>query len=248
MSKKYRMLLFDFFNTLVLSDASRRPTIEIDGERVVSTAHLLHGRLAGRYPALEPAQIFRAMEAARLKAREAWGAEFREFPALERFKYLATILGVNGEDGDMPQQLLDTHMEAVTASFTFPPAHMTLLERLGASHRLAIFSNFDHAPALLGILREAGIESWFQPIVISERIGFRKPGLAAFRHALALAGERAEDILFVGDSYGDDVVGARRAGMDVAWINPAGREAPVECRPTYELKELQDLQALLEAA
>ena len=95
-------------------------------------------------------------------------------------------------------------------------------------------------------MRAKGIEDIFDPIVISERIGFRKPGRNAFRHALALASEPLQHILFIGDSLNEDVEGARAVNLDVAWVNAKGSEAPAECSPTYELRNLLELEALLE--
>lgn len=245
MSNKYRMLLFDFFNTLVLSDASRRPTMELEGKSVVSTAPLLHEMLAPRHPGVDPVQIHRAMEAARLEAQRQWGSDFREPPALSKFRHISRVLGIQEDGGEWPRKLLERHMEAVIGSFTFPAAHLDMLEKLRKSYKLAIFSNFDHAPALLGMLRTTGIEEFFHPIVISERIGFRKPGRNAFRHALALASEPLQQILFIGDSLNEDVGGARAVNLDVAWVNKNGSEAPAGRGPTYELRNLLELEALL---
>lgn len=245
MSNNYNMLLFDFFNTLVLSDASKRPTMELAGKRVISTARLLRDVLAPQHPDLDTIQIHRAMEAARLDAQAKWGSEYREPPALERFRHVAKTLGIQEEDERTPQALLERHMQAVTGSFTFPATHGRLLKKLSHRYRLAIFSNFDHAPTLLGLLHAIGIEDIFDPIVVSERIGFRKPGRNAFRHALALAGEPVEHILFVGDSLKDDVEGARGVTLDVAWINSGSEIAPAECQPNYELRNLLELEALL---
>jgi FMN phosphatase YigB (HAD superfamily) len=246
MSNKYHMLLFDFFNTLVHSDASRRPTMELDGKPVITTAHLLHKVLVAEYPGVEALQIFRAMEAARKRAQEQWGSDFREPPALEKFRYVTSVLGIHEEQERIPQMLLQRHMEAVIDSFVFPPAHFDLLTNLRQSYRLAIFSNFDHAPALLQLLRTEGINDFFEPVIISEQIGFRKPGRNAFRHALALAGEPVERILFIGDSLKDDVHGALGVNLDVAWLNLDGGEAPPDCSPTYELPDLLKLESLLE--
>ncbi len=243
--KSYRMILFDFFNTLVVPDASRQPMLEVEGRRVVSTAAILQRRLAGRYPGIDVMQVYRAMEAAGRKIGSQRGTDYRELPALERFREVAVILGCGGPGDEFPRELLEIHMEAVTAAFRFPPEHRALLERLRSTHRLGIFSNFDHAPALLRLLGDNGVREWFEPIVISETIGFRKPGDKAFRHALALAGEPRERILFVGDSLKYDVRGALQAHMDVAWINRDGTPAPPDARPTYLLENLEGLEALL---
>ncbi len=243
---RYRMILFDFFNTLVVSDSSRLPTLVVEGREVVSTAALLQRRLAERHPDCEVMAVHRALRSASEKARRKRGPELREPPALERFRDVAAELGLDPLDERTPRELLACHMEAVTHTFRFPPEHQAFLARLRKKYRLGIFSNFDHAPSLHGILERNGIESWFDPVVISETIGFRKPGAAAFREALALAGETRECILFVGDSLEDDVRGAVEAGLDVAWVNSNGEGNCSGHQPTYVLNGLLELEPLLE--
>jgi FMN phosphatase YigB (HAD superfamily) len=242
---RYRMILFDFFNTLVVPDSSRIPTLQVDGKPVTSTAGLLHRRLVEEKPGLAVGEVQRAMEAATRTARKKRGPELREPPARERFRDVAAELGIGPENENLCEELLACHMEAVIGSFALPEPHLCLLERLRPAYRLAIFSNFDHAPAVLRLMRRLGIDSWFEPVVISETIGYRKPGPAAFQQALALAGEPRERILFVGDSLKDDVEGANLANLDVAWVNRNGEEPSAEARPTYTLDTLTGLEPLL---
>lgn len=246
MHKRYRLLLFDCVNTLYLPDPSRLPRVELDGTLVPSTAGLLLERLRPRHPHLRAEAIHTA-------AREAWrwaerqrGPELREVPAPCRFRRLVDELGLAPADEALAHDLLRVHMRAVTGSFRFPQAHGRLLETLRRRYRLALLSNFDHGPSLRALLQETGIAAWFDPLLISDGLGYRKPGAAAFAAALAAIDVPAEEILFVGDSLEDDVQGGRNAGLDVAWVNPGGVTAPPDSPPTYELSALTELPRVLE--
>lgn len=245
MSKPYRLILFDFFNTLVVIDASRLPTLEVAGERIVTTAGLLHVLLAPRFPGLEPAQVLRGLEEAARTIRERWGPELREVPALERFRHLVATLALPDPEGRLAAELLARHMEALRGSYVLPPEHRRLLETLRGRYRLGIFSNCDHAPTVRRVLAGHGIEDWFDPIVISEAIGYRKPGRNAFRAALELAGGPAAEVLFVGDSLADDIAGAAQVGLDAAWLNRKGEPLPEGLSPAYVLESLEGLEPLL---
>jgi FMN phosphatase YigB (HAD superfamily) len=246
MATPYRVILFDCVNTLYLPEASRLPTLEVDGERVVSTAGLLHRCLLPHLPHLEPAQVHHAARASMRWAEAQRGPTLQEVPAATRFQHLLGVLGLAQPSEALLQQALAIHYEAVTGSFALPSKHSRLLERLQPRYRLALLSNFDHGPALLRLLREGGIDRWLDPILISDGLGFRKPGAAAFSRALERVGEEPRHILLVGDSSEDDVRGGREAGLDVAWINRKGLPLPEGIpRPTYELGALPDLERLL---
>jgi len=58
-------------------------------------------------------------------------------------------------------------------------------------------------------------------LVISEEVGVAKPHPELFAHATRAAGVAPEAILYVGDSFGSDVLGAKNAGWQVAWFTPA---------------------------
>jgi HAD superfamily hydrolase (TIGR01549 family) len=247
MSKPYRVILFDCFNTLYLQDPSRLPWVELDGKPVPSTAGLLTARLRVLRPGLQPEAVHRAYRSAALWAQAQRGAELREVPAPRRFRRALAELGLEEVDDALLAELLELHMRALTGSFAFPPEHRALLRELHGRYRLALLSNFDHGPSLHRLLGETGIAGCFDPVLVSDGLGYRKPGRAAFAAALERVDSPPEAVLFVGDSPEDDVAGARGAGMDVAWFNPKALPRPPECQPTAELRALGELTALLEA-
>ncbi|HKI99924.1 MAG TPA: HAD family hydrolase [bacterium] len=245
MSQPYRVILFDCFNTLYLQDPSHLPQVELDGKRVTSTAGLLLERLRALDPGLQAEAVHHAHRAAWKWAEAQRGPELREVPAPRRFRRAFEELGLGDADEALVLEALDVHMRALTGSFQFPPEHRAVLEGLRGRYRLALLSNFDHGPALRRLLAETGIADWLDPLLISDGLGWRKPGRAAFTAALEQIGATAEAVLFVGDSLEDDVLGSQGAGLDVAWLNPHATPCPAECRPTYELRSLVELPALL---
>ncbi|EQD70309.1 hydrolase, haloacid dehalogenase-like family, partial [mine drainage metagenome] len=65
--------------------------------------------------------------------------------------------------------------------------------------RLGIISNSESADRVREILRNAGLEGRFDPIVSSGTEGIRKPDPAIFRRALGLAGVPAHSAFYVGN-------------------------------------------------
>jgi FMN phosphatase YigB (HAD superfamily) len=244
MALPYRLILFDCVNTLYMPDASRRPVLEIDGVAQTSTAPLVAERLAARLPGLDAVALHKVQRASWRWAESQRGGEHREIPASARFRRVLEELGLP-PDEPLVEDLMRVHYDAVVGTFDLPEAHVRLLDELRGKFRLALFSNFDHAPPIAERLERDGLAEWLDPILISADLGWRKPGAEAFRIALERVGEAPERILFVGDTFGDDVVGARGAGMDCAWINLHGEAAPEGPAPTFTLGSLEELRAVL---
>jgi putative hydrolase of the HAD superfamily len=65
-----------------------------------------------------------------------------------------------------------------------------------------------------------GISGFWDAVLCSERCGALKPDPCSFEALAAALGLPPEKILYVGNSYRYDVLGARRIGMRTAWIIP----------------------------
>ncbi|MEE8435953.1 MAG: HAD family hydrolase [bacterium] len=245
MSHPYRTLVFDCINTVLLPNPERLPRLMVDGKEVTSTAPLLMEHVAAHLPGLPAEDVHHAMRRAWRWAEEQRGPELREVPATLRFRRLLDELELDHVGEALAGELLAAHMAAVTGCYDLPPAHREVLAELKDRFSLALFSNFDHRPSLMAKLVAEDIADWFDPLIISDGLGYRKPGAAAFSLALELLREAPERVLMVGDSLEDDVAGCHGAGIDIAWINPRGAPVPESAPPRYVLASLTGLPKLL---
>lgn len=69
-------------------------------------------------------------------------------------------------------------------------------------------------------------------VVVSSRVGVRKPGAGFFRHVVELAQCEANEVLLVGDDYANDYVGATASGMQAILLDPEERHPEVSQRVT----------------
>jgi putative hydrolase of the HAD superfamily len=93
---------------------------------------------------------------------------------------------------------------------------------------LGVISNWDQTAR--DVLRTAGLEEFFDHIVISSEVGQQKPDRAIFHTALAQAGVTPEECFYVGDNYYDDALGCREVGMRPLIVNRFGRLGIEEVR------------------
>lgn len=84
----------------------------------------------------------------------------------------------------------------------------------------------------------SGLGPFFQSMMTPEICGVKKPNPKIFHDALALANCPAENALYIGDSYAEDVEGGKAAGLEVIYFNPDGDPNPGGFAEIRELSEL----------
>ncbi|HKW91899.1 MAG TPA: HAD family hydrolase [Methylomirabilota bacterium] len=241
----YRAVLFDLFDTLVLFHRDRLPEVRVNGKVMRSTAGHLHAAFRPFAPGIELPAFVEALfwswqEAERIRAEA-----HREVGAPERFGMLFSRLGID-PPAEAREVLLATHMRELSRAVECPSHHALLLGDLKQRYRLAVVSNFDYAPTCRAVLEREGIAHFFEAVVISDEVGWRKPKPVIFETALRQMALHPADALFVGDRADIDVLGARAVGMSSAWINREAAALPTDMQPPdFEIRDLAELRAIL---
>jgi HAD superfamily hydrolase (TIGR01549 family) len=250
-SRSYRAVLFDLFDTLVRFDRDRLPLVRVDGREIRSSVGRLHEVLSASAPHVSLEALHGALGESWKEAERLRAIDHREVAAPERFAHLFRCLSLDPEAcaPGLIIDLIETHRAELAKAVQFMPEHRALLDDLRTRYRMAVVSNFDYTPTALAILRAAGIVEHFEMIVVSDAVGWRKPAPLIFRQTLDRMGLDPRETLFVGDRIDIDVAGARAVGMDSAWINPGAEPIPPGLEaPTYELRDLADLRGILIAS
>jgi HAD superfamily hydrolase (TIGR01509 family) len=93
-------------------------------------------------------------------------------------------------------------------------------------------------------LRQTRLRRFFERVVISSEVGYRKPQPALLRRALDLPGADPAAALVIGDSAVSDGAGAHAAGLDFCWVNRTGQPQPA-AGPVPARFQVQDLAAVV---
>lgn len=126
------------------------------------------------------------------------------------------------------------------------------LDALRASgYRLGLISNASDAADVQALVDKARIRDYFESIVISAAVGYRKPAAQIFQQALHQMGTTPGEALMVGDWLPADVAGAHHLGMRAVWIarhtdTPENRALAGELKPEGIIHALAELPPLLE--
>ena len=106
------------------------------------------------------------------------------------------------------------------------------------------------AEALTEILNRFGIGKYFNKLWSSADYGRIKPDTGFFNQAIGTAlkdnpHEEKENIIFVGDIYDTDVIGAYNAGIKSAWLNKKD-ECDIKGLSTYNCTVTEELFRIIE--
>ena len=80
-------------------------------------------------------------------------------------------------------------------------------------------------------------------ITISEEVGYAKPDVRIFETALTRVECKPEETMMIGDSWENDILGARAAGIQGVWYNCYSTQPPDKSVP--EIRSLEDSNAIL---
>jgi len=90
-------------------------------------------------------------------------------------------------------------------------------------------------------LNKAGIDQFFETVVISNDVGIAKPDPGIFNIAFKdMNLNNKEEILMIGDSLSSDILGGINAGIDTCWINNDIKEAG-KIKPVYTILKITEL-------
>ncbi len=241
--KKYSAVFFDLFDTLVMFEPSLLPKLTLNGEAWNSTAQHVFTQMRESLGEMEFADFYGPFVESHRELLELRQKDLREYPNRKRFEIFMEKTGLKGDD-DLLEKFVCSHMESLSGAMVYPKHHTEILFYLKEKgYRLSVVSNFDHAPTARKLLGKFGIADFFEHIVISEEVGWRKPHRKIFEFALSRHGENASDVIFIGDNPEADIMGSSDCGIDSVWVKRKEQFTPAE--PKFIIKDLEDLKKII---
>ncbi len=137
-----------------------------------------------------------------------------EVPLQFEVKLLLHNLRLHFFNDDLIFKLIEAYMHPFV-HFTKPmnDVRMVLerIRRLGL--RVALISNVLSGRHITAVLEKWDLISFFDALIYSDEVGFRKPRLEIFDYAFSLLNVRADESVMVGDDVEADIKGALNCGM-----------------------------------
>jgi putative hydrolase of the HAD superfamily len=195
---------FDLFNTLIFADPE---TLSEAMGRLVGTL-----RSDGLH--FDEPTFKKTYRSAALQFIEKTRQDGRE--THNRF-WISEALGRMGQEVAPEDPRIGAAVEAYFSAFYdhchLIPGTEVMLRKLKESYRLGLLSNFTHGPAGWEIIERLGLRPFFEVVLISGELGYRKPHPMVFEKLVDGLGVSTDRIAFVGDDLEPDILGAARAGL-----------------------------------
>ncbi len=249
LNREFKALVLDLFDTLVKWEPDRLPVMEWKGREMHSTMPWVLPKLAERLgDAFDQEGFIDVYNEVNTEVGVEREREGTEITCHERFaRTLTRIVSAGGCDiHTFAEHLTRVHMAGVRSVTWAPVERVAAVKTLAPHYRLGLLSNFDDAQCGREVLLDTGVAHLFEAVIISAEVGLRKPNPKIYERMLEMLRLEPRDVLFVGDTPREDVLGPRQAGMRTAWVSKGAPSIPEGIpAPDFIIKDLSELPLIL---
>lgn len=159
-----------------------------------------------------------------------------------RFKQLFDALGIACD----PKRFSDDYLiELGKGSFLIEGA-LEVCKSICENHGKAYIVTNGISSTQKARLENSVIKPYIAEIFISEEIGYHKPNPLYFEYVFShIPDVDKSKMIIIGDSLSADIAGGIHAGIDSCWFNKFDSKNNTNTAPTYEIKSLTELYALI---
>lgn len=224
-----KAVIFDLDNTLYDYDAVNERAIEAAGKWLCAEAQIAYE------------EFLKAFQKGREQTKKALRNCAAQHNRIIYFQKASEYLGLNPVKYSL--ELYDVYWGYMLKYMCPGPGVWELLQRLNQSGvKVAVCTDLtthiQHRK-----LRELGIADFVDVFVSSEEAGAEKPDRRIFDMTIHKLGMPPSEMIYVGDSYEKDVIGASDAGIRPVWFNPYGRlRKGREVKKTLEITRMEELE------
>jgi putative hydrolase of the HAD superfamily len=234
---KVKAVLFDFGDTLVSFE-----NFNYDTSLVTLHQKLVENEIVTAYE--EFRDVYFKVKDRLSKEGE---SSFREVNFCVRIAHVLDELGFSLSHTD-PKLVssVEAFMHPLKESLKLKPRVPMILQELKKKYKVGLVSNFAYPPAIKQTLLRFDLSKFFDIVIISGDIGWRKPSPKIFEIALNSLKVSASETVFVGDAPFHDIVGAKQLGMKTILLRRLGEKEMMETgNPDKIIHELEELLLIL---
>jgi HAD superfamily hydrolase (TIGR01549 family) len=142
------------------------------------------------------------------------------------------------------------YAESETYWIPIPSSTRTLNELKDEGYRLGLISNAGDERNVLRLISKSNLDGFFDPLLVSSAVGIRKPDVRLYEQVLESWSLEGEQVVMIGDSLEQDIVGAQNAGIRHIWLKenvdtPDNQKLADEVNPEMIASNLSDIPEMV---
>ncbi len=228
-NKNFKWLLFDFDNTLVDFTNTAKKSLYLTFEE---NNRVCDEDIYKVYKKVNH-QVWKDFEDGKITAKRL---------RAKRFEDLFAAIGEKNID---PNAFSVGFLQNLILSSEIYEGVIELLDSLKGNFKMSIVTN-GLKEVQRPRLKKFGMMHYFDSIIVSDEIGFKKPQTEFFEYVYQSIPNPPDksDILIIGDNLNSDIRGGRNFGIKTCW-NSFGQENKTDVEPNYVINNVLELKELL---
>ncbi len=157
---------------------------------------------------------------------------------LEAFK--RTLQFIESPDDDLAAHLNALYLKHRFEDIQLFDDVLPILNTLQDHYMMGLLSNGNTYP------ERCGLGGYFRFVVFAQDYGIQKPDPRLFEIAIKCAGCTKRQLLHIGDSFQNDIIGAKQVGVRSVWLNRQREDNATRGQHDFEISSLRELTGVLE--
>lgn len=151
-----------------------------------------------------------------------------------------------GTDKALVREAEEVYADSFAAVMRPPVGLREHLAALAGRFLLVVLSNFPRTDCIVRPLERDGLLPFFHKVIVSDDFGYIKPHPAVFQAACDALSLPPEQIVYVGDDWDADILGAARASLPSVYTHewrdvPNAYYGQGTAPPLFEIEKISDL-------
>ena len=244
MKTDYKAIIFDASNTLFFGDGN-----EFEQANLYSVYYYLWRKgIDLNAEDIDIEMLWTRWQA--LRQRPKGDLEHRQLTSTKAdLKELFSTIETVKLDAKFLNKLEAVYYEGVVAATQSLPEMFEVLTALSKNYKLLVLSNTRSHYFIEESICRAGLLDFFELVVTSDVVGWRKPIGRIFESALAGVGLEPTQTIMIGDSLEKDIAGAKALGMKTIWLslNSTSKLSDTKTFPDAEAKHPLELLSIIDS-
>ena len=162
---------------------------------------------------------------------------------LQRERFVGALTTVEDISDEQALAINDDFIARIMQKGILIEGAKELLDYLYPKYKIHILSN-GFTEMQYKKIDSAGLSSYFDKVILSDKVGINKPHPDIFMHALNEVRKNKEEVIMIGDNVVNDIQGAYNCEIDQIWFNPEDVSSG-DIKPTYTVQKLDEIKNIL---